>query len=402
MAKAGFMHAAAKAKVTVSEKRSVKVSTEQKPIPVSESIGRSTTYLVERIYGTTTTQEEIKERCRFKLRCLLRDHPVQKKTASFAARGLTSAFAKIPVSSFPGVPGGKVIEIGADAFVSDAVKILSEHNILSAPVTNPEAEISSDWRERYLGLIDYSAIILWVLESAELAAVALSATSATAAGVGAGAVGAVGALAFGVTGPAAVVGLTAAAVGAAVAGGAAADKGMGKDAPTAADELGKDFYKLYCKMNHSSQPQLRNVPVIEPGQPDIKNYITQSGLVQGLERCKGRDWFDCIAAKPISDFGLPFMSSDEVISIGSNDLILEAFKKMRDNQIGGLPVVDGPKRKIVGNVSMRDIRYLLLKPDLFSNFRKLTVRDFMKHHHNNSRNWKSHPTNYMQAGVDTW
>lgn len=111
-------------------------------------------------------------------------------------------------------------------------------------MTNPEAEISSDWRERYLGLIDYSAIILWVLESAELAAVALSATSATAAGVGAGAVGAVGALALGVTGPAAVAGLTAAAVGAAVAGGAAADKGMGKDAPTAADELGKDFYKV--------------------------------------------------------------------------------------------------------------------------------------------------------------
>lgn len=108
---------------------------------------------------------------------------------------------------------------------------------------NPDAENSSDWKDRYLGIIDYSAIILWVLESAELAAVALSATSATAAGVGAGAVGAIGALALGVTGPAAVAGLTAAAVGAAVAGGAAADKGMGKDAPTAADELGQDFYK---------------------------------------------------------------------------------------------------------------------------------------------------------------
>lgn len=47
MAKAGFLHAAAEAKVTVSEKRSIKVSTEQQPIPVSESIGRSTTYLVE-------------------------------------------------------------------------------------------------------------------------------------------------------------------------------------------------------------------------------------------------------------------------------------------------------------------------------------------------------------------
>lgn len=136
-----------------------------------------------------------------------------------------------------------VLEIPADTSIGDAVKILSECHILSAPVRNPDAENSSDWKDRYLGIIDYSAIILWVLESAELAAVALSATSATAAGVGAGAVGAIGALALGVTGPAAVAGLTAAAVGAAVAGGVAADKGMGKDAPTAADELGQDFYK---------------------------------------------------------------------------------------------------------------------------------------------------------------
>jgi CBS domain-containing protein len=137
-----------------------------------------------------------------------------------------------------------VIEILADTSIADAVKILSECNILSAPVRNPDAGNSSEWRGRYLGIIDYSAIVLWVLESAELAAVALSASTATAAGVGAGAVGALGAIALGATGPAAVAGLTAAAVGAAVAGGVAADKGMGKDAPTAADKLGEDFYKV--------------------------------------------------------------------------------------------------------------------------------------------------------------
>lgn len=124
------------------------------------------------------------------------------------------------------------------------MEILSECNILSAPVKNPEARTSSDWRDRYLGIIDYSAIILWVLEGAELAAVALSATTATAAGVGAYAVGALGAVALGATGPAAVAGLTAAAVGAAVVGGVAADKGVGKDAATAADNLGDDFYKV--------------------------------------------------------------------------------------------------------------------------------------------------------------
>ncbi|CAN4076391.1 unnamed protein product [Withania somnifera] len=331
----------------------------------------------------------------------------RKKLPRILQETLTDAFAKIPVSSFPQVPGGKVIEIDAEISVGDAVKILSESNILSVPVKNPAAQNSSDWRERYLGILDYSSIVLWVLEGAETAAAALSASSAAAAGVGAGAVGA---LALGATGPAAVAGLTVAAVGAAVAGGVAADRGVEKDAPTAADKLGEDFYKVILQeepfkstkvssiiksyrwapfvpvaMDSSmlsvllllSKYRLRNVPVIERGSPFLKNFITQSAVVRGLVGCKGRDWFDCISAHPISELGLPYMSADEVISVRDDELILEAFKKMRDNNIGGLPVVEGPKKKIIGNVSIRDIRFLLLKPELFSNFRRLTVTGFM-------------------------
>lgn len=62
-----------------------------------------------------------------------------------------------------------------------------------------------------------------------------------------------------------------------------------------------------------SKYRLRNVPVIKPGEPDIKNYITQSAVVYGLEDCKGRDWFDHISSLPISELGLPFMSPKEVI-----------------------------------------------------------------------------------------
>lgn len=137
-----------------------------------------------------------------------------------------------------------VIEIPGNTTIADAIRILSSNNILSAPVRNPEASTSLDWRDRYMGILDYSAIILWVMENAELAAIALSAGSATAAGVGAGAVGALGALALGATGPLAVAGLTVAAIGAAAAGGLAAEKGIGRDATTAADRLGEDFYKV--------------------------------------------------------------------------------------------------------------------------------------------------------------
>jgi hypothetical protein len=62
-----------------------------------------------------------------------------------------------------------------------------------------------------------------------------------------------------------------------------------------------------------SKYRLRNVPVIEPDEPVIRNFITQAGVVKGLQQCKGRDWFDYISALPLADLGLPFMSIDEVI-----------------------------------------------------------------------------------------
>ncbi|KAL5722653.1 SNF1-related protein kinase regulatory subunit gamma-1-like [Ranunculus cassubicifolius] len=335
----------------------------------------------------------------------------RKKLPKTLQETLTDAFARIPVSAFPIVPRGQVIEIEADTSIAEAVKVLSEANILSAPVKKTNASDTMDWRERYLGIIDYSAIILWVLENAELAAIALSAGTATAAGVGAGAVGALGALAVGATGPIAVAGLTAAAVGAAVAGGVATEKGMGKDGPTAAANLGDDFYKVILQeepfksttvkdiiksfrwapflpvstdssmlsvMLLLSKYRLRSVPVIEDRKPSITNFITQSAIVQGLEGCKGRDWFDYISAQPISNLGLPFMTYNEVISIKGDDLILEAFKQMKEHKIGGLPVVSEPSHKLIGSISIRDIRFLLLQPELFSSFTKLTVIDFMK------------------------
>ncbi|XP_004298442.1 PREDICTED: SNF1-related protein kinase regulatory subunit gamma-1-like [Fragaria vesca subsp. vesca] len=338
----------------------------------------------------------------------------RKKLPHELQENLTYAFSKVPVSSFQALQGGKVIEIVADISIPDAVKTLSEHKILSAPVITMPDQTCSDWRERYLGIIDYSAVLNWVLESAEHAAEGPSPASSiatTAGGIGgAGAVGAIGAVALGVTGPAAVAGLTAAAICSAVAGNAAAENEEDKDSPTTADKLTGDFDKVIlqdepCKSTTAksivksfretpflpvaedssmltillllSKYRMRNVPVIEDGQPKLKNYITQSAVICGLEGCKGMEWFDCIAEKPISDLGLPFMSCNEVIDIQSEDLIMEAFKKMKEQKIGGLPVVDGQKKKLVGNVSVSDIRYVFLKHDLLSNFRKLTVMDFL-------------------------
>lgn len=50
---------------------------------------------------------------------------------------------------------------------------------LQAPVTNPKATQTDPWSTRYLGMVDYPAVIMWVLEQAEMAAAAFTAGTLT-------------------------------------------------------------------------------------------------------------------------------------------------------------------------------------------------------------------------------
>ncbi|KAH9548900.1 hypothetical protein CY35_11G111500 [Sphagnum magellanicum] len=263
---------------------------------------------------------------------------------------LNSAFAQVPVLSFPKVPNGKVLEISGDASISEAVNLLAEFNIFSAPVRNPSASSTdSSLSMQYIGIVDYSSIILWVLEQAELAAAAIATGSATFVGVGAGALGALGALVLGLSGPLAVAGLTTFAVGAAIAGGVVADARGAKSASSAADALGQDFYKVI----------LENEP--------FKST-----------KCRGRDWYDNLAGKSLHQLGLPVMKPNQVVSVDASKLVLEAFILMKEKRIGGLPVVEGPEQHLVGNISVRDVHFLLLQPELFAKRKKLTVMNFIK------------------------
>jgi CBS domain-containing protein len=263
---------------------------------------------------------------------------------------------------------------------------------------------------QYIGIVDYASIILWVLEQAELAAAAIATGSATAAGMGAGALGALGALVLGLTGPFAIAGVATVAVGAAIAGGAVVERGV-KDASSAVDSLGEDFYKLilenepfkstkveeitrsyrwapFLPVQHDDSMltvlllltkfRLRSIPIVDIDHGIVQNMISQSSVVRGFSQCKGRDWFDSLAGKSIQQLGLPVMAPDQVVSVDASKLVLEAFKLMKEKGIGGLPVVAGPDHHIVGSISVRDVRFLLLKSHLFARRSHLTVLEFMK------------------------
>jgi CBS domain-containing protein len=260
---------------------------------------------------------------------------------------LNAAFTKVPVSSFPKLPCGKVLEISGDASISDAVHLLAENSIFSAPVKDPRATSNDPWSVQYIGIVDYASIILWVLEQAELAAAAIVTGSATAAGMGAGALGALGALVLGLTGPFAIAGVATVAVGAAIAGGAVVERGV-KDASSAVDSLGEDFYKLilenepfkstkveeitrsyrwapFLPVQHDDSMltvlllltkfRLRSIPIVDIDHGIVQNMISQSSVVRGFSQCKGRDWFDSLAGKSIQQLGLPVMAPDQVLCL---------------------------------------------------------------------------------------
>eukprot|EP00850_Spirogloea_muscicola_P001234 SM000004S15104 [mRNA] locus=s4:1278219:1281347:- [translate_table: standard] len=288
---------------------------------------------------------------------------------------------------------GKVVEVPSDATISEAVVLLSENNVLSAPVRDVAASARTSWTERYLGMVDFPAIVVWVLKQAELAAAALAAGSAAAAGVGPGALGALGAVTLGMTGPIAVAGLTVAAVGAAVVGAWQQNVGLVKALSMRQMHWATTSTRSSFEKSPSSQP--RWAPFL-PMQADdsmltallllskyrlrsipVNNLVTQSSVIRGLARCTGFAWFDSIASRAVEDLGLPVMAPAQVVAVEGDKLALEAFILMHEKEIGGIPVVD-THQKLIGNISTRDSRYLLLQPDLFARRKELTVMDFVK------------------------
>lgn len=56
-----------------------------------------------------------------------------------------------------------VIEIRSDASLAEAVQILSQHKILSAAVVNVDAPEDASWIDRYLGIVEFAGIVVWIL-----------------------------------------------------------------------------------------------------------------------------------------------------------------------------------------------------------------------------------------------
>ncbi|ONK58469.1 uncharacterized protein A4U43_C09F13370 [Asparagus officinalis] len=126
-----------------------------------------------------------------------------------------------------------------------------------------------------------------------------------------------------------------------------------------------------------SKYRMKSLPVVDLGEGKIENIITQSAVVHMLAECAGLHWFESWGTKKLLELGLPIMKPDRIVKVSEDEPVLNAFQMMRKKGIGGLPVVDESGKNPVGNISIRDVQYLLTAPDIYKEYRSISVKNFL-------------------------
>lgn len=60
---------------------------------------------------------------------------------------------------------------------------------------------------------------------------------------------------------------------------------------------------------------MKSVPVVDLGEGNIINIITQSAVIHMLEECAGLQWFESWGTKKLSDLGLPLVKPSHIVKV---------------------------------------------------------------------------------------
>ncbi|GMH31478.1 hypothetical protein Nepgr_033321 [Nepenthes gracilis] len=216
------------------------------------------------------------------------------------------------------------VEINSDCNLAEAVQILAQHKLLSAPVINAAAPKNASWIDKYIGIVEFAGIVVWLLQQSEAEESHDATTRTTTDG------------AKKVNGGPAVT----AACGMTQVGrlghlsprSAAATSGNYFDTLTSSelykatkvrDIAGSFRWAPFLALQKSnsmltvllllSNYKMKSVPVVDPGEAKINNIITQSAVIHMLAECAGLHWFGNWGNKKLSDLGLPLMSPKHLI-----------------------------------------------------------------------------------------
>ncbi|KAG6555826.1 hypothetical protein Mapa_002466 [Marchantia paleacea] len=272
---------------------------------------------------------------------------------------LNAAFETIPVSFFPLLALGSVIEVKSDASLEEALEILSSHHIYSAPVPDVQAAAESSWMEKYLGMVDFAGIIHWLLNQ-----VNLERTKSELATLEAGGVASLGGDKF-----------------------VEMKKSEAFKTAKVSDIAGSFRWAPFISVQQTdslltvllllSKYRMKSLPVVESGKGTIFNFITQGDVIHMLFQCSGLSWFDKLGKSTLSQLGLPRVREGKLIQVDENVHIIVAFEMMSKNGVGGVPVLANGTKKVVGNISASDVSFLLTAPEIFQHESPLTTGKFL-------------------------
>jgi CBS domain-containing protein len=308
---------------------------------------------------------------------------------------LNSCFEDISVASFPRAHPSQVIEIPCDASLAEAVEILSKNKILSAPIRNVEAPEEASWMDKYIGIVEFAGIAMWLLCQSDVAA---NGKDGSPVGSPVAKLAAqLGSFTFRRTSSGRVEATTnsqsdeAASVGGSFFETLTSSEfykntkvgdisGSFRWAPFLALQMSDTFLTMLLLL---SKYRMKSLPVVEVGGDKIENIITQSSVVHMLAECVGLSWFEDWGTKKLSELGLPIIKPSKLVKINEDQPVLKAFQLMREKGVGGLPVMDTNGAKAIGNISIRDVQYLLTAPKIYKEHRTITAKDFLtavRHH----------------------
>lgn len=240
---------------------------------------------------------------------------------------LNAAFDEVRMTVFPTPALGKIVVIKSSDSVLEAVKTLSRHRILSAPVLDTAAPDNAGWTDKYLGVVDMIGIVMYMLdelkpenpqdlmEEAEKVSAFQSTTIKDVA-----------------------------------------DKiGISQVIPVDLERGSLLSVMLLCG-NHG----LRRVPVVQSPGGDIVNIITQSALVQTLHA--NLDRFKSVSGQTLHSLGMGFPK--KVFSVSREQPLKEAFELIKSKDISAVAVTDADGA-IKGVVSARDVRLVATSAKLY-------------------------------------
>ncbi|GFP98305.1 snf1-related protein kinase regulatory subunit gamma-1 [Phtheirospermum japonicum] len=285
---------------------------------------------------------------------------------------LNACFESIPVSAFPHAPSSLVIEIRSDTSLAEAVKLLASHKVLSAPVVDVNAPEDASWIDRYIGVVEFAGIVVWILTQSEKMETGSPFDSAMNGGSGDD------------IGPAVAAAAASATCGIFFETLTSSDfykntkvgdiSGTFRWAPFLALQKANSFLTMLLLL---SKYRMKSVPVVDLGEAKIDNVITQSAVIHMLEECAGLHWFESWGSKKLFELGLPLMKTSHIVKVHEDEPVLQAFKLMRQNGVGGVPVVASGGNKAIGNISIRDIQFLLIAPEIYKEYRSITAKNFL-------------------------